>query len=141
MGGNLEPNNVALNPTNLESSQAFVLTSGKRHYRTEDRGKTWRHFDLPLSPALVARPLSFHSDPAKYGYILYQGTSCDKKGWGAICHDEVRASTLDPVSVLTIPTDLLHQGSVWRRPKETAHGNLAMPIRAQQQGFQSRCAL
>ncbi|KAJ7089709.1 vacuolar protein sorting/targeting protein 10 [Mycena belliarum] len=67
---------------------AFVLTRKTTHYRTEDRGKTWREFDVPISPALVARPLSFHSDPKKYGYVLYQGTACDKNGWGAICHDE-----------------------------------------------------
>ncbi|RDB27786.1 Vacuolar protein sorting/targeting protein 10 [Hypsizygus marmoreus] len=67
---------------------AFALTNGKTHYRTEDRGKSWRKFEVSLPPALVPRPLSFHSDSAKYGYILYQGTSCDKKGWGAVCHDE-----------------------------------------------------
>ncbi|KAF9457576.1 Oligoxyloglucan reducing end-specific cellobiohydrolase [Collybia nuda] len=67
---------------------AFVLTAGSKHYRTADRGKTWQHFELPIPPAVVSRPLSFHSDPAKYGYILYQGTYCNKKGWDAICHDE-----------------------------------------------------
>ncbi|TFY76725.1 hypothetical protein EWM64_g7285 [Hericium alpestre] len=71
---------------------AFVLTRGTTHYRTEDRGKTWRSFDMPLSPAFVAKPLSFHSDPAKYGYVLYQGVSCEREGWGAICHDEARLS-------------------------------------------------
>ncbi|KAI6113349.1 hypothetical protein EV401DRAFT_2058736 [Pisolithus croceorrhizus] len=35
------------------------------HYRTEDR-----------VPAFTPYPLSFHSDPAKWGYILYQGTEC-----------------------------------------------------------------
>jgi len=68
--------------------QGFVLTDGKTHYRTEDRGKTWRPFEVPLDPALVAQPLSFHSDPKKYGYILYQGYVCVKQGWGRACHDE-----------------------------------------------------
>ncbi|KAK7031441.1 Sortilin [Favolaschia claudopus] len=72
----------------FEHSYAFVLTRGKKHYRTQDRGKTWRTFEVPVSPALVARPLSFHSDPKNFGHVLYQGTTCDKDGWGAICHDE-----------------------------------------------------
>ncbi|KAK7677437.1 vacuolar protein sorting/targeting protein PEP1 [Cerrena zonata] len=38
---------------------------------------------------MVGRPLSFHSDPKKFGYILYQGTECEKLGpWGSVCHDE-----------------------------------------------------
>ncbi|KAJ3780213.1 vacuolar protein sorting/targeting protein 10 [Lentinula aff. detonsa] len=72
----------------FEKNYAFVLTRGYTHYRTEDRGKTWRSFDMPVRPAFVAQPLSFHSDPKKYGYILYQGTACDEVGWGAVCHDE-----------------------------------------------------
>lgn len=69
---------------------AFILTRHKKHYRTDDRGKTWRSFELPLQLAYVPQPLSFHSDPAKYGYILYQGMHCDRIGWGSVCHDEVR---------------------------------------------------
>ncbi|KAE9394646.1 VPS10 domain-containing receptor SorCS1 precursor, partial [Gymnopus androsaceus JB14] len=45
----------------FDSAYAFALTMGTTHYRTEDRGKTWRSFDMPVPPALVARPLSFHS--------------------------------------------------------------------------------
>jgi Sortilin, neurotensin receptor 3, len=71
-------------------AQAFVLTRGTTHYRTEDRGETWRSFEMPVSPSYVARPLSFHSDPSKYGYIIYQGTKCEREGgWSSICHDEV----------------------------------------------------
>ena len=71
--------------------KAFILTRGKTHYRTLDRGKSWQHFEMPLTPALIGRPLSFHSDPAKWGYILYQGTACENSGgWGDSCHDEVR---------------------------------------------------
>ncbi|KAF8962397.1 vacuolar protein sorting/targeting protein 10 [Flammula alnicola] len=72
----------------VNNRYAFALTDGTTHYRTEDRGKTWRPFEVPLPPALVPRPLSFHSDPKNYGYILYQGTSCDHRGWGSVCHDE-----------------------------------------------------
>ncbi|KAL4245130.1 Vacuolar protein sorting/targeting protein 10 [Abortiporus biennis] len=73
----------------FDNSYAFVLTKGKTHYRTDDRGKTWRAFDMPVPPAFVGRPLSFHSDPKKYGYILYQGTVCEAFGpFGSICHDE-----------------------------------------------------
>jgi hypothetical protein len=46
---------------------------------------------MPVSPSYVSRPLSFHSDPSKYGYVLYQGTKCERDGgWPSMCHDEVR---------------------------------------------------
>lgn len=79
--------NAALTPL---LAQAFVLTRGTTHYRTEDRGQTWRSFEMPLSPSKIARPLSFHSDPSKFGYIIYQGTKCEREGgWSSMCHDEV----------------------------------------------------
>jgi hypothetical protein len=44
---------------------------------------------MPISPAYVGHPLSFHSDPKKYGHILYQGIKCNSDGmFGSICHDE-----------------------------------------------------
>lgn len=67
---------------------AFVLTDGTKHYRTEDRGHSWRPFEMSISPALVQKPLSFHSDTDKYGYVLYQGTTCDRVGWSGRCFDE-----------------------------------------------------
>ncbi|KAF9035551.1 signal sequence binding protein [Panaeolus papilionaceus] len=73
-------------PTN--NRHAFVLTDGTTHYRTTDRGRTWQSFDLPVSLASVARPLSFHSDPKSSGYVLYQGTRCERQGWAEICRDE-----------------------------------------------------
>lgn len=72
-------------------SQAFILTKDTKHYRTNDRGKTWRPFDVPVPPAFVGQPLSFHSDKKNWGYILYQGTKCEREGpWGYTCHDKVR---------------------------------------------------
>jgi hypothetical protein len=85
----------------LDDLQAFVLTRGTTHYRTEDRGKSWRPFEVPIPPALVAKPLAFHSDLEKYGYVLYQGTVCDKSGWGAVCHDEV--SRESPIYISPYP--------------------------------------
>ncbi|KAF5379599.1 hypothetical protein D9757_009216 [Collybiopsis confluens] len=72
----------------VDKNYIFALSRGTTHYRSDDQGKTWRTFDMPIPPAIIARPLSFHSDPKKYGYILYQGTSCEKFGWAIICHDE-----------------------------------------------------
>lgn len=45
---------------------------------------------MPVAPSFVSSPLSFHSDPSAFGYILYQGTKCVKSpwGWGSACHDE-----------------------------------------------------
>ncbi|KAI0676132.1 Oligoxyloglucan reducing end-specific cellobiohydrolase [Trametes maxima] len=72
----------------FDSRVAFILSREKVHYRTTDRGKTWRSFEMPVAPAMVGRPLSFHSDPQKRDYILYQGTVCHGSGWGSICNDE-----------------------------------------------------
>ncbi|KAH9989911.1 Oligoxyloglucan reducing end-specific cellobiohydrolase [Russula compacta] len=95
----------------FNNRMAFVLTRGKTHYRTEDRGQTWRSFNVPLSPSYVARPLSFHSDPAKYGYVIYQGTECRREegGWSSICHDETYytkdAFSTQPQLLLTETSD------------------------------------
>lgn len=94
------------------SSQAFVLTQGTTHYRTDDRGQTWRSFEVPIAPSYVARPLAFHSDPSKYGYIIYQGTKCEREGgWSSICHDEVRSHLSSP----NMPSDRLHRLTTRKR--------------------------
>ncbi|KAG8759479.1 vacuolar protein sorting/targeting protein PEP1 [Serendipita sp. 396] len=74
----------------FDNRMAFILTKGKTHYRTEDRGKTWRSFEMPLAPAYTPTPLAFHADSQKSGYILYQGTKCERHTiFGPkICHDE-----------------------------------------------------
>ena len=60
---------------------------------------------MPLTPALVGRPLSFHSEKADY--ILYQGTACDNSGgWGSLCHDEV--------SICTLLGGFVAKGHMWR---------------------------
>ncbi|KAI0750610.1 Oligoxyloglucan reducing end-specific cellobiohydrolase [Irpex lacteus] len=72
----------------FDNNYAFILTKGTTHYRTDDRGKTWRSFNVPVPPAYIGKPISFHSDPKKYGYILYQGTRCSSGIFGQTCMDE-----------------------------------------------------
>ncbi|KAG0704558.1 hypothetical protein DFH29DRAFT_910863 [Suillus ampliporus] len=66
---------------------AFVLTNSLIHYRTDDRGKTWRTFEVPEPVAYVSKPLSFHSDPSKSGYTLFQAAECEHNPWGDRCQD------------------------------------------------------
>lgn len=58
---------------------------------------------MPIAPALIGKPLSFHSDNSKYGYVLYQGTKCEGAGWGAVCHDEVGSLTVKWLHLLILP--------------------------------------
>ncbi|KAF9236104.1 hypothetical protein BU15DRAFT_7027, partial [Melanogaster broomeanus] len=46
----------------FDNRYAFALTTGTTHYRNEDRGKTWRSFEVPAPPSTHKKPLSFHSD-------------------------------------------------------------------------------
>ncbi|KAH6901670.1 GMC oxidoreductase-domain-containing protein [Coprinopsis sp. MPI-PUGE-AT-0042] len=66
--------------SNDEGKTWTAAEDGTTHYRTYDRTKTWRSFEKPSPPALTARPLSFHSDPKKYGYILFQGSDGEGSG-------------------------------------------------------------
>ena len=96
---------------------------------------------MAVPPALVGRPLSFHSDAAKYGYILYQGTKCEHAiPWGSICHDEVSCAPVAyawaGLSVrahygMTI-IDVLHQRRVQQQGGALTLRNLSLPICTQQ---------
>ncbi|KZV63315.1 Oligoxyloglucan reducing end-specific cellobiohydrolase [Peniophora sp. CONT] len=105
---------------------AFALTKGTTHYLTEDRGKTWRPFKVPIPPAFVTRPLSFHSDKDRFGYILYQGTNCERQGWGTVCHDETYYTTnaFGDVKLLLLDTSLCQFAHSSVDFKHDAHPNL-----------------
>ncbi|KAG2143753.1 uncharacterized protein EDB93DRAFT_1321681 [Suillus bovinus] len=70
----------------FDNRVAYVLTNSYTHYRTDDRGKSWRTFTVPELVAYVPKPLSFHSDPKKWEYALFQATKCDQIPWGE-CRD------------------------------------------------------
>ena len=81
------------------------------HYRTEDRGKTWRSFEVPAPLSYTPKPLSFHSD--KWDRILYQGTVCDRVGWNNICTDVVGIGNVCLIGVRLTFVDILHHQRIF----------------------------
>ena len=80
---------------------AYILTAGTTHWRTTNRGDTWRSFTTQLPPSLGANVLAFHANKADW--IIYTGQNCRDSGsqWGGkICHEEVRFSCM-PLSCPT----------------------------------------
>lgn len=72
-----------------ESKTAFILTTGKEHYRTEDRGETWNKFDSKAPPSrFQPEVLTFNAaDPNR---IIFNGMDCDE-----IFCDEAATYTTD----------------------------------------------
>ncbi|KAI5120439.1 hypothetical protein M0805_009901 [Coniferiporia weirii] len=66
---------ILLHP--FDNHYAFILSKGKSHYRTSDRGQTWQEFFAPGMSGSLPQ-WNFHSDPKKSGYILYSGMDCDE---------------------------------------------------------------
>lgn len=74
-----------------DKRMAFILSAGKTHWRSADRGATWQEFKTPEPPAVRAGPpLEFNADQRHYEYIIFTGKKC--KPWtpwgGNVCHDE-----------------------------------------------------
>ncbi|KAF8174213.1 vacuolar protein sorting/targeting protein 10 [Pholiota molesta] len=93
---------------------AFALTDGKTHYRTEDRGKTWRPFDVPL--------------PQRPGAIsCIEGTSCERNGYGSVCRDQTfytKEAFSDNVERLLIDTTRCQFAHSTNDFKHEAHEDL-----------------
>ncbi|KAI1758916.1 Oligoxyloglucan reducing end-specific cellobiohydrolase [Hypoxylon sp. FL1150] len=76
---------VALVMHEYDDKRAYVLTGGRYHWKTDDRGETWKTFFTDAyastSPELRGRWLTFHAtDPDK---ILFAGMECE----GFLCED------------------------------------------------------
>ncbi|KAG8221150.1 hypothetical protein J3R82DRAFT_2696 [Butyriboletus roseoflavus] len=112
-------------PHPFDNRYAFALTDGMTHYRTENRGKTWRSFEVLAPLSYTPKPLSFHSD--KWDHILYQGTICEQVSWNNVCTD-VTYYTTDGFSstpeVLLKDTSSCQFAHSSKDFKHSAHENL-----------------
>lgn len=57
-----------------DTKVAIILTANLKHYFTNDRGKTWKDFEIPLDIKYNGRPVSFHGEDSNR--ILIQGIDC-----------------------------------------------------------------
>lgn len=72
----------------FESKTAFVLTEGRDHWRTTDRGKSWKKWDsLSFPSGWQPELLVFHADDPKR--IIFNGMDCD----GIFCSEEATYTT------------------------------------------------
>lgn len=56
-------------------TRAYVITEGKKHWRTNDRGKTWHKFDSDLPPSAFRNDiLHFHAGDGNR--IIFNGMKC-----------------------------------------------------------------
>ncbi|KAI9488126.1 hypothetical protein BDB00DRAFT_849759 [Zychaea mexicana] len=69
-----------------DKDKAYVLSKGKTHWKSNDKGKSWQSFETPVEPA-VSNQLSFHAE--RPNYVLFLGFKCKLGGWtGVDCADE-----------------------------------------------------
>lgn len=77
-----------------DTRQAFILSDGREHWRTTNRGDSWQRFHTPTAPSVQSGgPLDFHADPRHYDYILFTGKQCSQRLWWNLCHDTVYYTT------------------------------------------------
>ncbi|PKY15605.1 Oligoxyloglucan reducing end-specific cellobiohydrolase, partial [Rhizophagus irregularis] len=65
---------AALIKHTFSEDRAYILTIGKTHYKTSDKGKSWQEFTTPIPPAKNVKVLSFHAH--REDYLLFRGTKC-----------------------------------------------------------------
>ncbi|KAI1004973.1 Vacuolar protein sorting/targeting protein 10 [Podosphaera aphanis] len=68
--------------------RAYMITDGKKHWMTEDRGDSWHSFEVERLSSLFREPMTFHAgEPDR---IIWNGMDCS----GIFC-DEVTLYTTD----------------------------------------------
>jgi hypothetical protein len=76
----------------FDKEKAIILTIGKEHWATEDKGETWNRFQVELPISFRQSPVVFNANNTNYA--LYSGRQCDPSDFfGLSCVDKVcRAS-------------------------------------------------
>ncbi|KAJ1917651.1 vacuolar protein sorting/targeting protein PEP1 [Tieghemiomyces parasiticus] len=58
----------------FDNKMAIAVTTGRKHYKTIDRGVHWHAFDVPEPPSEGGPVFSFHA--SRTNYLLYSGMAC-----------------------------------------------------------------
>ncbi|KYK58605.1 vacuolar sorting protein [Drechmeria coniospora] len=88
VGGIPEGKSVVLVMHAADPSTAFVLTASDTHYKTEDRGETWKKFEThSLASKFQAEVLIFHADDPNR--IIFNGMDCK----GIFCAEQAMYTT------------------------------------------------
>ncbi|EKD16258.1 uncharacterized protein L3040_009508 [Drepanopeziza brunnea f. sp. 'multigermtubi'] len=100
---------VSMHP--YDKKRAFILTTEKIHYKTNDQGKTWEKFEAKMLASIFREPLTYHAgDPDR---IIFNAMDCT----GIFC-DEVTMYTIDGFAkgpeILRIDTSGCH----WAKSSE-----------------------
>lgn len=75
---------VTMHP--YDPKRAYIITTEKTHWKTEDRGEHWEQFSSEAVASIFQPPLSFHAgNPDK---IIFNGMDCD----GMFCEEVVSSS-------------------------------------------------
>jgi len=59
----------------FDNSRAYYITSGKEHFLTTDKGKTWTTFKTSLEPSEYRSALTFHAGDKDR--VIYNAQSCE----------------------------------------------------------------
>jgi hypothetical protein len=74
--------NMYMHP--FDSKRAYVLTEGSTHWKTSDRGETWKSFFTDATPSAYRATFTFHAgDPDR---IIFNGEDCTT---GIFCEEIV----------------------------------------------------
>ncbi|KKY25984.1 putative vacuolar protein sorting protein [Phaeomoniella chlamydospora] len=65
-----------------DNKKAYILGLEHKHWKTDDRGKTWTSFETEATPSLFREPFSFHGRDSER--VIFHGQLCE--GW--ICDEK-----------------------------------------------------
>ncbi|KAJ3206579.1 vacuolar protein sorting/targeting protein PEP1, partial [Dinochytrium kinnereticum] len=84
---------VILHPFSKET-RAYAMTSGKTHYWTKDKGKSWTKFSTEYPAALDDGKGGLSFNAAEPDWVIFKGQKCKKeKEWFDQCQDEAFYTT------------------------------------------------
>ena len=88
-----------------DHSRAYILGTEHKHWKTDDRGKTWSSFETKAVPSAFREPFSFHGRDSKR--VIFHGQLCE--GW--ICDEHAFITDDDFKTLQPLRSDA--RGCTW----------------------------